>query len=132
LTLRLDDDGGWRILQASTGSFPAVSGSLTQWSPQITGNWYSPTTPGIGSGYLYRVTVDGISTNGGGTVTPNVTGPGSWTSFTGAAAGSVAITSAAADEAVGDFTIEIAVNNSGSPGTIVSTTNFTYNGSRGV
>ena len=132
LTLRLDDDGGWRIVQASTGSFPAVSGSLTQWSPQITGNWYSPTTPGIGSGYLYRVTVDGISTNGGGTVTPNVTGPGSWTSFTGAAAGSVAITSAAADEAVGDFTIEIAVNNSGSPGTIVSTTTFTYNGSRGV
>jgi hypothetical protein len=133
LTLRLDDDGGWRIIQASTGTFPAVSGDLTRWSPQITGNWYSPTTPGIGSSYLYRVTVDGISTNGTGTVTPNVLGPGSWLPFTGAAAGSVAISNAGAtDEAVGDFTVEIAVNNSGSPGTIVSTTTFTYNGSDGA
>ena len=132
LTLRLDDDGGWRIVQASTGSFPAVSGSLTRWSPQITGNWYSPTTPGIGSSYLYRLTVNGIQINGAGTVTPGVTGPGSWLPFTGAAAGSVAITSGSGDEAIGDFTIEIAVNNSGSPGTIVSTTNFNYNGSRGI
>ena len=132
LTLRLDDDGGWRIVQASTGSFPAVSGSLTRWSPQITGNWYSPTTPGIGANYLYRLTVNGIQINGAGTVTPDVTGPGSWLPFSGAAAGSVAITSGSGDEAIGDFTIEIAVNNSGSPGTIVSTTNFNYNGSRGV
>ena len=132
LTLRLDDDGGWRIVQASTGSFPAVSGSLTRWSPQITGNWYSPTTPGIGSSYLYRLTVNGIQINGAGTVTPDVTGPGSWLPFSGAAAGSVAITSGSGDEAIGDFTIEIAVNNSGSPGTIVSTTNFNYNGSRGI
>jgi hypothetical protein len=132
LTLRLDDDGGWRIVQASTGSFPAVSGSLTRWSPQITGNWYSPTTAGIGSSYLYRLTVNGIQINGAGTVTPDVTGPGSWLPFTGAAAGSVAITSGSGDEAIGDFTVEIAVNNSGSPGTIVSTTNFNYNGSRGA
>jgi len=132
LTLRLDDDGGWRIVQASTGSFPAVSGSLTRWSPQITGNWYSPTTPGIGANYLYRLTVNGIQINGAGTVTPDVTGPGSWLPFSGAAAGSVAITSGSGDEAIGDFTIEIAVNNSGSPGTIVSTTNFNYNGSRGA
>jgi hypothetical protein len=132
LTLRLDDDGGWRIVQASTGSFPAVSGALTRWSPQITGNWYSPTTPGIGSSYLYRLTVDDVQTNGAGTVTPNVLGPGSWLPFTGAAAGSVAISNTGGtDEAVGQFTVEIAVNNSGSPGTIVSTTTFTYNGSRG-
>jgi hypothetical protein len=81
---------------------------------------------------LYRLTVDGVQTNGSGTVTPDVLGPGSWLPFTGAAAGSVAITSGSADEAVGDFTIEIAVNNSGSPGTIVSTTTFTYNGSKGA
>ena len=133
MTLRLDDDGGWRILQASTGPDPSVSGALTRWRPQITGNWYSPTTPGIGSSYLYRVTVDGITTNGAGTVSPDVLGPGSWLPFTGAAAGSVAISNTGAtDEAVGQFTVEIAVNNSGSPGTIVSTTTFTYNGSRGV
>jgi len=133
LTLRLDDDGGWRIIQASTGPFPDVSGALTRWSPQITGNWYSPNTPGIGSGYLYRLTVDGIQTNGAGTVTPDVLGPGSWLPFTGAAAGSVAISNTGVtDEAVGQFTVEIAVNNGGSPGTIVSTTTFTYNGSRGA
>ena len=133
MTLRLDDDGGWRILQAHTGDAPSYSGDLTQWSPQMAGNWYSPTTPGIGSSYLYRVTVDGISTNGTGTVTPNVLGPGSWLPFTGAAAGSVAISNlGATDEAVGDFTVEIAVNNSGSPGTIVSTTTFTYAGSDGA
>jgi len=134
LTLRLDDDGGWRIIQASTGLQPAVSGALTRWTPPITGNWYSPTTSGIGSGYLYRLTVDGISTNGTGTVTPNVLGPGSWLPFTGAAAGSVAINVISApsgNEAVGDFTVEIAVNNGGLPGTIVSTTTFTYNGSDG-
>ena len=133
LTLRLDDDGGWRILQAHTGVAPSFSGSLTRWSPQITGNWYSPTTAGIGSGYLYRLTVDGVSINGTGTVSPDVLGPGSWTPFTGAAAGSVSLPpGGGTDEAVGDFTIEIAVNNSGSPGTIVSTTNFNYNGSRGA
>jgi hypothetical protein len=133
LTLRLDDDGGWRILQAHTGVAPSYYGALTQWSPQITGNWYSPTTAGIGSGYLYRLTVGGVSINGTGTVSPDVLGPGSWTPFTGAAAGSVLLPpGGGADEAVGDFTIEIAVNSSGSPGTIVSTTNFTYNGSRGV
>jgi len=133
LTLRLDDDGGWRIIQASTGTDPSVSGALTRWRPPITGNWYSPTTPGIGSGYLYRLTVDDVQTNGAGTVTPDVLGPGSWLPFTGAAAGSVAISNTGGtDEAVGQFTVEIAVNNSGSPGTIVSTTTFTYNGSRGA
>jgi hypothetical protein len=139
LTLRLDDDGGWRILGSHTGgvagrpSFTGPSGYTSPFESQITGNWYSPTTAGIGSGYLYRLTVGGVSINGTGTVTPNVLGPGSWTPFTGAAAGSVSLPSGGGtDEAVGDFTIEIAVNNSGSPGTIVSTTNFTYNGSRGV
>jgi hypothetical protein len=138
LTLRLDDNGGWRILGSHTGgvagrpSFTGPSGYTSPFISQITGNWYSPTTAGIGSSYLYRLTVNGVQINGAGTVTPDVTGPGSWTSFAGAAAGSVAISTNSGDEAIGDFTIEIAVNNSGSPGTIVSTTNFNYNGSRGA
>jgi len=131
LTLRLYDDGTWQIIPANTGSAPAVSGSLTSWS-LITGNWFSPQTTGVGSGYLYQVQTITITINGAGTVTPDNTDPGPWLPFTGAIVTRVAITSGSGDEAVGDFTVKIAVNNSGSPGTIVSTSTFTFNGSRGA
>ena len=131
MTLRLYDDGTWQIIPANTGSAPAVSGSLTSWS-LITGNWFSPQTTGVGSGYLYQVQTITITINGAGTVTPDNTDPGPWLPFTGAIVTRVAITSGSGDEAVGDFTVKIAVNNSGSPGTIVSTSTFTFNGSRGA
>jgi hypothetical protein len=131
LTLRLFDNGIWQIIPANTGSAPAVSGSLTSWS-LITGNWYSPTTTGIGSGYLYQVDTSGITINGAGTVTPDFTGPGPWLPFTGDIVTNVAITAGGSDEAVGDFTVTIAVNNSGSPGATVSTSTFIFNGSRGA
>jgi hypothetical protein len=127
----LYDDGTWQIIPANSGSAPAVSGSLTSWA-LITGNWYAPTTTGIGSGYLYQVDTTSITINGAGTVYPDFTGPGSWLPFTGDIVTSVNITAGSGDEAVGDFTVTIAVNNSGSPGTIVSTTTFIFNGSRGA
>jgi hypothetical protein len=131
LTLRLFDNGIWQIIPANTGSAPAVSGDLTTWS-LITGNWYAPTTTSIGSNYLYQVDTIDIITNGAGTVTPDFTGPGSWLPFTGDIVTSVAITAGAGDEAIGSFTVTIAINNSGSPGTVVSTTTFIFNGSRGA
>jgi hypothetical protein len=131
LTLRLFDNGIWQIIPANTGSAPAVSGDLTSWS-LITGNWYAPTTTSIGSNYLYQVDTVDIIVNGAGTVTPDFTGPGAWLPFTGDIVTSVAITAGAGDEAIGSFTVTIAVNNSGSPGTIVSTTTFIMNGSRGA
>jgi hypothetical protein len=131
LTLRLYDDGIWQIIPANTGSAPAVSGDLTSWS-LITGNWFSPTTTGIGSGYLYQVQATSITVNGAGTTVPDNTDPGPWLPFTGAIVTSVAITAGSGDEAVGDFTVTIAVNNSGSPGTTVSTSTFIFNGSRGA
>lgn len=132
LALKFYDNGTWKITPTNTGgSIPTPGNDLTSWA-EITGNWYSPTTSSVGSGYLYQVqtnTIDIGDTNG--TVFPDNTDPGSWLSFSSSGTPElayVAITSTSGDMAVGNFTVKIAVNSGGSPGTILSTSNFTFAG----
>jgi hypothetical protein len=133
LTLRFFDNGIWQIIPSNTGNAPVPQNDLTSWA-LVTGNWY-PTTAGIGAGYLYRVQTTSISVNGAGTVVPDNTDPGPWLPFTltgDPELASAAITAGAGDEAFGDYTVEIAINNGGSPGTILSTSILSLNGSRGA
>jgi hypothetical protein len=134
LTLRFFDNGIWQIIPSNTGNAPVPQNDLSSWA-LVTGNWYTPQTAGIGSGYLYRVQTTSISINGAGTVFPDNTNPGTWLPFTATGnpeLASAAITAGGSDEAFGDFTVEIAINNGGTAGTIVSTSILSLNGSRGA
>jgi hypothetical protein len=133
LTLRFFDNGVWQIIPSNTGNAPVPGNDLASWA-LVTGNWY-PTTTGIGAGYLYRVQTTSKALNGNGYVYPYSTDLGPWLPFTLTGSPELAyaaITAGAGDEAFGDFTVEIAINNSGSAGTIVSTSILSLNGSRGA
>jgi hypothetical protein len=127
------DDGVWQIIPSNTGVDPVPQNDLTSWA-LVTGNWY-PTTSGIGAGYLYRVQTTSKSLNGNGDVYPSSTDLGPWLSFTSTGSPELAyaaISNGGADEAFGDFTVEIAINNSGSAGTIVSTNIISLTGKRDI
>ena len=126
LTLAIYSDGTWQLIPTNSGPTPTTYNDLTSWTT-ITGNWYSPTTPDIGSGYIYWIQVNSqTQVNDGivGTSIPTST----WVPFpaTSEDVAYVSISAAGSDDAEGSFTFKVGQNII-SP-VILSTSTFTLHG----
>jgi hypothetical protein len=129
MTLRFQSNGTWSIIKASAGQQPyfAINDGPASWSDSITGNWYAPTTTNVGTGYLIKFTSnDYIFSNNGSTTLSG--GDSGWLVLDQDRTQQVSITSTSEDSIYVAWRVEIAVNNSGSPGTVVSNSVVEFEG----
>ena len=130
MTLAIYSDGTWQLIPTNSGPTPTTYNDLTSWTT-ITGNWYSPTTPGIGSGYIYW-----IQTNSQNQVNDGIVGTSiptsTWVPFpvTSENVAYVSISAAGFDDAEGNFTFKVGQNII-TP-VILSTSTFTLHGYSGA
>jgi len=129
MTLKFQSNGTWSIIKASTGNPPrfSINGTDASWTDSITGNWYSPTTANVGTGYLVKFTSTDYSFSNNGSTTLSGDDSG-WLVLNQDRTQQVSITSTSEDSIRVAWRVEIAVNNSGSPGTIVSTSVVEFEG----
>jgi hypothetical protein len=129
MTLKFQSNGTWSIIKAGTGTNPyfSINGSPASWTDGITNNWYAPTTTNAGTGYLIKFTSNDYSFSGNGSTTLSG-GDSGWLVLNQDRTQQVSITSAGGDSIYVAWRVEIAVNNSGSPGTIVSTSVVEFEG----
>jgi hypothetical protein len=129
MTLRFQSNGTWSIIKASAGQQPyfAINDGPASWSDSITGNWYAPTTTNVGTGYLIKFTSnDYIFSNNGSTTLSG--GDSGWLVLNQDRTQQVSITSTSEDSIYVAWRVEIAVNNNGSPGTVVSNSVVEFEG----
>jgi hypothetical protein len=129
MTLKFQSNGTWSIIKASAGQQPSftINDGPASWSDSITGNWYAPTTTNVGTGYLIKFTSnDYIFSNNGSTTLSG--GDSGWLVLNQDRTQQVSITSTSEDSIYVAWRVEIAVNNSGSPGTVVSNSVVEFEG----
>ena len=126
LTLAIYADGTWQLIPTNSGPTPTTYNDLTSWNT-ITGNWYSPTTPGIGSGYIYWIQVNSQTQVNDGLVGTSIPA-NEWVPFpaTSETVAYVSISAAGGDDAEGNFTFKVGQNII-TP-VILSTSTFTLHG----
>jgi hypothetical protein len=129
MTLKFQSNGTWSIIKAGTGTNPyfAINGSPASWGDSVGGNWFTPTTTNVGTGYLIKFTSnDYIFSNNGSTTLSG--GDSGWLVLNQDRTQQVSITSTSEDSIYVAWRVEIAVNNSGSPGTVVSNSVVEFEG----
>jgi len=126
LTLAIYSDGTWQLIPTNSGPTPTTYNDLTSWNT-ITGNWYSPTTPGIGSSYIYWIQTNSQNQANDGIVGTSIP-TSTWVPFpvTSESVAYVSISAAGGDDAEGNFTFKVGQNII-TP-VILSTSTFTLHG----
>ena len=130
LRLEIYADGTWQLIPTNSGPTPTTYNDLPSWNT-ITGNWYSPTTPGIGSGYIYKIILNSETQVNDGLVGTSIPA-NDWVPFpaTSETVAYVSITAAGFDDAEGNFTFQVGQNII-TP-VILSTSTFTLHGYSGA
>jgi len=110
LTLAIYSDGTWQLIPTNSGPTPTTYNDLTSWTT-ITGNWYSPTTPGIGSSYIYWIQINSQNQANDGIVGTSLP-TNTWVPFpaTSEDVAYVSISAAGSDDAEGNFTFKVGQN----------------------
>jgi hypothetical protein len=130
ITLKFQSNGAWSLVKASTGtpnpSF-SVNSSPASWSDSVGGNWFTPTTTNAGNGYLIKFTSNDYNFAGGGSTTLSGDNSG-WLVLNQDRTQQVSVTSSGGDAIYVAWRVDIAVNNSGSPGAIVATGVIEFDG----
>jgi hypothetical protein len=126
LTLAIYADGTWQLIPTNSGPTPTTYNDLTSWTT-ITGNWYSPTTPGIGSSYIYWIQINSETQINDGLVGTSIPA-NEWVPFpaTSEDVAYVSISAAGGDDAEGNFTFKVGQNIIAP--VILSTSTFTLHG----
>jgi hypothetical protein len=130
LRLEIYADGTWQIIPTNSGPTPTTYNDLTSWNT-ITGNWYSPTTPGIGSSYIYKIIPNSVTQVNDGLVGTSIPA-NAWVPFpaTSETVAYVSITANGGDDAEGNFTFQVGQNITAP--VILSTSTFTLHGYSGA
>lgn len=129
ITLKFQSNGTWSLVKTSSGSpFFAINGSPLSWSDPVGGNWFAPTTTNIGTGYLIKFTSNDYNFAGGGSTTLSG-GDSGWLVLDQDRTQQVSVTAGGGDAIYVSWRVDIAVNNSGSPGATVATGVIEFDGS---
>jgi hypothetical protein len=128
IILKFQSNGAWSLVKAGTGNpYFAVNGSPASWGDSVGGNWFTPTTTNAGNGYLIKFTSNDYSFAGGGSTTLSG-GDSGWLVLNQDRTQQVSVTAGGGDAIYVAWRVDIAINNSGSPGATVATGVIEFDG----